>query len=187
MWKEVTSECQPSTLALRLSKGWKVSLGHQTCDSSKLSSRLLATSSPACLAPSSHVDGTHHRALCATPHSVSDGCRQNSVPGAFPLFDQMGRLWATRAFQKHVLSLPIDGCGRSKNFSKADREEKNPCKQKSKRGGLWNLATTEVRGKFLRKSVTPVLLQQDWKAKRDGSLKIFKKKLPFCFLSCTVN
>lgn len=93
----VTSECQPSTLALRLSKGWEVSLGHQSCGPSKLSSRVLATGSLACLAPSSHVwwHPPQVAPQSATSLSVSDGCRQNSVPVAFPLFGQWGgcRQW----------------------------------------------------------------------------------------------
>lgn len=35
-------------------------------------------------------DSTQHKALSATPHSVSDGGRQSSVPVAFLLFDQIG-------------------------------------------------------------------------------------------------
>lgn len=41
-------------------------------------------------------------------------------------------LWPEReavgheGFQKYVLSLPFDSCGRNKNLSKADREDKIP-------------------------------------------------------------
>lgn len=72
------------------------------------------------------------------PPLMSDGCRQNSAPVAFLLFDQIGRLRAMRAFQKYILSLPFDGCERNKNISKAHREDKIPCKQKCKRGGIQN-------------------------------------------------
>lgn len=104
--------------------GCKVPARHRTCGPSKLASRLLATGSLACLAPLSRVrchppQGT----LSHPPLSVR---WMQAVFAALLFFGQNGRLWAMRAFQKYVLSLPFDSCGRNKNISKADREDKIP-------------------------------------------------------------
>lgn len=182
----VTGECQPSPLASMLSKG---AARCQQDTGPVVLQNWPAGSWPLAPWPALHLhpvwDATHHKAPCPTLHWVSDGCRQ-FLQLCFSLA-RTGSCGPWGHFRNMSFPCLLTVVGGIRTSQKQIGKTKFPIWiEEQKR---WNMkaCTTEVRDKFPWESMRPVFLQQDWKVERDRSLNMFKKKLAFCFLSCTAN